>query len=175
MTLAPRAPRPCATLRDAPRDSRPARPLPPPPSSRSLPAGHGHGTQPWAKFSYSSGSSGVHGTVLGVVDGTSASVYKVDESSGTSNAGFFEAAFGVVVGARRSIRLKPTGDATVAPLVVFVQSCRSDTKSIVSKSALPDCVFTCVSHGAGKDKGEGYKSGSSAAAAAGGAGGAGAT
>jgi hypothetical protein len=96
----------------------------------------------------------VHGTVLGVQLRTSAFSYKIDEGSGTENAPFFADAFGVDAGARRFIVLKPKSGAAVAPHVVFVQSCRSDTKSVVSKSALPDCVFTCVEHGAGKAAGE---------------------
>ena len=102
----------------------------------------------------------MHGNVLGVQQGTSASSFQIDEGSGTQNADFFDRAFGVVAGARRFIVLKPAGSTTVAPLVVFEQSWRSDTKSIVSKSALRDCVFTCVEHGAGKAAGEPFVGGS---------------
>jgi hypothetical protein len=84
----------------------------------------------------------------------------IDEGSGTQNADFFDRAFGVVAGARRFIVLKPAGSTTVAPHVVFVQSSRADTKSIVRTSALPDCVFTCVEHGAGTAAGEAFVGGS---------------
>jgi len=116
----------------------------------------------------------VLGNVLGVQQGTSATSFQVDEGSGTENAAFFKAAFGVVEGARRFVVLKSAGAAAVGPRVVFVQSFRSDTTSLVSKSALADCVFECVSHGAGKAAGEGFKGGGSAAEAAAGGGGAGA-
>ena len=92
--------------------------------------------------------------------GTSATSFQADERSGTENKSFFSAAFGFVKDARRFIVLKPAGiAAVVAKDVVFVQSFRSDTKSIVSKTALRDCVFTRVSHGKGKAAGEGFKGG----------------
>ena len=93
--------------------------------------------------------------------GTSATSFQIDEGSGTENKSFFSAAFGLVEDARRFIVLKPAGIATVTVEkgVIFVQSFRSDTKSIVSKTALRDCVFACVSHGKGKAAGEGFKGG----------------
>ena len=100
-------------------------------------------------------------SVFGVQQGTSATSFQIDEGSGTENESFFSAAFGVVEDARRFIVLKPAGIATVAVAegVVFVQSFYSNTKSIVSKTALRDCVFTCISHGKGKVAGEGFKGG----------------
>ena len=120
---------------------------------RFSPAGQSRGTQPWVNCSYSSG-----GRVLGHVHGTRTSntSFVVYEST-AENKGFFTTAFGFVAKAQRTITLKPVGGVAVEQHVVFEQSFRRDTTSKVDASELSDCVFTCISHGAGADAGDGYR------------------
>ena len=110
----------------------------------------------------------------GVQQGTSPTSFQVDEGSSSTNAAFFKAVFGdAAKGTRRFIVLKPVSSsisaATIVAGVVFEQSARSDTVSVVAKRGV--YVFTCSSYDAGKAAGgesfKGLKAGGVGAAAGG--------